>query len=339
MACPDCLQNCDPRITDRCTEVTQDIPLLGIENGDTLFEFETKLVELLETLVDGTGTTLSELTLDCDLITNLLGNQDKTVANLIQVLVQANCELQASVTELQEIIDTTFSFNTSCLTGELSTRDQILQAVILKTCNVDSRVTAIEADYVKASELCDQVSLCLANSASTQYNARMVPGIVYPYIGSLSNFDNTGKGFAAMGFDKIYLVNGLNGTRDWRGRSPIGAIANVPGGTLDSAVDPTLSANAGLNYALHQKVGASSVTLTVQQIPGHTHGVNDPGHTHLYTSADGASGTNGSGVIFKTPNSVTSTSLTGITIASTGGNLPHINIQPSIGSYYITYIP
>jgi len=80
--------------------------------------------------------------------------------------------------------------------------------------------------------------------------------------------------------------------------------------------------------------GNSQITLSVAQLPPHTHGVNDPGHSHLeqianvngYGGADGApagSGQDGGYHFSKT----TGSSKTGITIQSTGGGQP-VNIMP-----------
>ena len=138
-----------------------------------------------------------------------------------------------------------------------------------------------------------------------------------------------------------YLMNGLNGTQDWRGRSPIGAIQNVPGGVLDPAVDPALPQNLGTNYVVGQKVGASSVTLTVPQLPSHSHSVVDPGHKHKLTGKVGGGNTNfaaGNGNYWYN-NPDTELAVTNIAIGNTGGGLAHTNLQPSIACCYIIYIP
>jgi hypothetical protein len=347
MACQDCLENCDPIIGDKCIRYTgDDIPLLGISTNSSLFEVENQLVTTLLTLIDGTGITLSDLTLTCPLITNLLGQLPPTIPNLVQVLINANCSLQAQVTALG--VNPSFSFNTGCLTGTLSTRDQILQAVILQVCATQTAVAAISADYVKASDLPTLVTNIINNNgnpAVPTYSTRMVPSAPIPYIGPLSNFDNTGSGIASLGFANIYLMNGLNGTQDWRGRSPIGAIQNVPGGTLDSAVDPSLSANAGFNYTINQKVGQSTIALSAANNGPHTHTISDPGHSHgILTSP--APGVNIGPTIGNSgnANSGTNTSSiqpasTNITINSSGTGIPIPLVQPSIGTYFIIYLP
>lgn len=361
MNCDTCLQNCDPLITDKCVKYTgPDIPLLGICKGDSLFEVEAILIEKLTALADGSGIALPDITLDCLFVSNLLGSKTKTIENLVQALLTGECNLDARITALASQVNTPFSFNTSCLTGNLSTRDLILQAVINLLCDVNTRLTIVETNYVKQSDLCTQVAACIASSSSTQYKDRMVPYAPIPYIGPLSNFDNTGKGIVSAGFEKVYLMNGLNGTQDWRGRSPIGAIQNVPGATLDSAVNPALPANSAYNYVVNQKYGASTETLTVLQMPAHTHGVNDPKHEH-FTIDKTASGTKGASttqpvswssnrangnqdydlcVVNGTADTgPTNTVATGITIGTSGANQAHNTLHPVIGTYFIIYLP
>lgn len=340
--CADCFRNCDPIISDRCVEYTgPDITCLGICNGDTLYQVEAQIAEKLCAAMDGTGINLSEVDITCSFLTDILGTLDPTLLNLMQMLVTASCTLKELIDEINDQINDTYVFDTACLTGTLTTRDDIIQAVITKLCTDSARIAAIEADYVTNTNLCTLVQACITGGTS-DYNLRMVPYVAYPYFGPLSNFDNTGAGLAAFGFDKVYLMNGLNGTQDGRGRSFIGAINNVPGAALDPAVDPTLPANAGLNYSLNQKVGASRETLDITKIPAHSHGVTDPGHTHTVQSYAGTSSstphivspTNSSG-----GGTSTSPKVTGISIQSTGGSQPHNNLQPSLACYYITYIP
>jgi microcystin-dependent protein len=112
------------------------------------------------------------------------------------------------------------------------------------------------------------------------------------------------------------------------------------GNIFDPYVDPSL--NPGYNIVAHQKVGKNSEILTITQMPNHSHGVNDEGHEHKVQSYAGieavsphiSADTNSSGGGVKT-----SKVPTGISIQSTGNNQPHNNVHPSIGCYYITYIP
>jgi microcystin-dependent protein len=169
----------------------------------------------------------------------------------------------------------------------------------------------------------------------------------------LGKFDSTGAGIGD--WQKIYLCNGSNGTPDLRGRALVGATTGMGGGAFDPSVDPNIIGSGNPNYLLFTPIGANQITLGPTQIPSHTHIATavstvdeHGGHTHSYVTArrDGSATGNAS----NHPDGPletrqTSSSLTGITIATavtnaqTGGGLPHSNIQPSIGSYYIMYIP
>lgn len=74
--------------------------------------------------------------------------------------------------------------------------------------------------------------------------------------------------------------------------------------------------------------GDDQVTLTIDQIPAHSHGVTDPGHTHAYAEVSGSGGI-ASGVGLGQFTAGTSTSTTGISIANAGGGVAHNNVQPT----------
>lgn len=348
MPCIDCFDNCTNGIlTDKCIKYTgPDVPLLGICTGDSLFMIEAIILAKLQTLLDGSSITLSNVTLGCSFLTNLFGTQAKTLENLIQLLLDGECDLKASIDALDAIVFAPFSISAPCLTLPANpTRDQVLQAVGIKLCAIDTSVNAILADYVKDSQLCAKVNACL--SAPTQFNTRMVPYIAYPYHGPLSNFDAGGIGISANGFAKVYICNGQNVgpfvTPDYRGRSPLGANIGIPGGALDSNVDPALPANAGYNITVGVKKGTYTDTLTLPQIPAHTHSVTDPGHTHNYTlgidSSTGSANDNFAKLDSNTQTRTTQSSLTGISIGSAGSNQPHNSTHPSMGCNFIMYVP
>lgn len=358
MTCPTCLDNCDPLVTDKCTKYTgPTIDILGVCNGMSLFEVEAIILAKLQSVTDTTTVSYSTLTTTCSFIVSLLSTrtQPLTLQQFAEMVLDGFCRIDARLTN---VTPTPFSFITTCLTGDVSSRDKILQATINKSCSLDGRITTIEGDFVKQSDLCAQITACLPSippvtPTSTQYNTRMVPGVVYPYIGSISNFDNTGKGLSSAGFDKIYLVNGVNGTTDWRGRSPIGAIRNVPGGTLDNAVDPSISVNTPYNYSLNDKLGKSSVALALSESPSHSHTLNDPGHRHKISGGSAGTGSylstshaDGGNLGYSFANSPTdpnafdsSLATTNITIGSTGGSAAHTNLHPVVACLYIIYIP
>lgn len=347
MTCTDCLKNCgDTLTTDKCVRYTgPDVPILGICEGDSLFQVEQIILDQLVALADGTGILLSDITLDCDFITLLLDGQDKTVANLVQTLISAACQTKEELDALSAQVNASFSVSGACLTLPSNpTRDQVLQAIVTKLCTVSAIVDLIYADYVKASQLCTLVTACIGGGSTQEYT-KMPKYVALPYHGPLSAFDGAGKGIAAFGYDKVYICNGQTvGTftlPDYRGRSPMGSNYGVPGSLpLDSAVDPSLSQNAGYSLTPGTKKGAYTDTLTSSTIPAHTHAITDPGHSHNYTRIDMASHPGGNNVNRPQTQTTaaTTSSTTGITIGSTGGSQPHNNTQPSIGTTFIMYV-
>ena len=93
------------------------------------------------------------------------------------------------------------------------------------------------------------------------------------------------------------------------------------------------TASSGNTYQLGEAGGVESVTLTVQQIPNHTH--------PLLASPDGADrrgATNG--VFGRTPaeayaSEVDTITLSPQSISSVGGSQPHENMQPFLGVNFI----
>ena len=351
MSCKNCFDNCRETISDKCVKYTgPDIELLGICNGDTLSMIESAIIDKLLTALDGTGITLADVTFaNSAWLGTIFGSKNKTLLNLIQLLVDADQTLKNAIDSLTQ---SAASFNTSCLVDLPAnpTRDQILAETISVLCDVKLDVENFEDTYVKIDDLPTLVNNIVNPSSSSveQYYNRAIPYVAMPYHGMLANFDNTGKGHAGAGYSKIYICNGQNGTPDYRGRSPIGAVKNVPGPALDSVVSPTAPANASgdVNYIQNQKAGEAFHKLTVAEVPSHTHPVTDPGHKHSLPN-DTVGGGNSSNSLVDTPGSdeaqsfsvPTGTSQTNISIGSTGGNAYHNTTHPVMVAVFIMYIP
>lgn len=346
MSCTNCFNGCPEINPDTCIKYTgDDISSLGIYKGDPLAKVETIILTKLQSILTGNGIDLSAVSLDCTFLSNTLIG-DKTLISILNVLIGAACSLHESIVAIESEIETPVSYNTSCLTGLPTnpTTADILQALLNKVCTMSSTLDSIAADYVKASQLNTLIANYLTTNTSTQQKTKMVPYVAYEYYGPLSNFNSSGIGLSSVGFEKVYICNGQNGTPDKRGRVAVGAVQGVPGGALDAAVDPLLPQNAGTNYTLSQKFGQSFVTLDASQMPAHTHAVNDTGHSHNISSSEnlglgGAGAVPATGINGSESGGSTLSALTNITIASAGGGLPHDNRQPSIAANYIMYIP
>lgn len=371
MACNNCFNGCTEIVSDKCVRYTGvDIPALGISNGDTLASVEAALATFIQSIITGEGVTLDIDEGDyCELVSGYLpAGEEVTALNLFTALVKSACFLDAKIEAIEgELDDLEGNYTVDCLDGVSSNSGThaILQATINSLCSLEDVVNQLAIDldtnYVKTSELNTLIQAYLdSQQVGTLYKNRMVPYSIVPYFGSLSNFDATGAGTGEWA--EIYLCNGQNGTPDLRGRVLAGAISGVPGGTLNSAVDPNASA-FNPNYALGTTAGSNSVTLTEAQLPTHNHTITDPGHTHHlatnglppnratlsgdnYISSIGNTADNSDYRLqYDTVNTsppdtgIVENVETGISLSTAGGNQPHANNQPAIGTYFIMYIP
>jgi microcystin-dependent protein len=297
------------------------------------------------------------------------------VVDFLTALIKAACDLQEQVDDIvADVVVINSQLTTlngpytigDCVTGVTSTSGThaILQAVMDALC---AFILDVETNYVQIADLDALIQAYLDSIApSNQFNSRMVPYSIIPYYGSSSNFDATGAGFSTLGFDKIYLCNGANGTPDLRGRVIVTAINGMKGGGLSPVVDPLIDPTFNPNYSLGTTSGLNSVQLNISQVPSHTHGatatVTPNPHDHfvfntdILTSASGVSSTNytarglntAANVDYQATGTATlptlgitsSTSLgVGVTNSATGGGGFHDNKQPVFACYYIMYIP
>lgn len=377
--CSNCYNGCTEIVSDRCVRYTGiDVPVLGIKTGDSLSFVEQALITFLTSTLDGTGIKIDlGTTVVCNLVQQYLPTcGDLTIVDISKALIEAACDLQEQVDAIDNTLTIlNADYTIGCLTGVTASSDThaIVQAVITKLCQVQVDLTALalnlSTNYVSVADIDSYIEAYLnSTGSSTLVSNKMVPYSVLPYFGTLANFDGTGAGTG--NWLKIYLCNGNNGTPDLRGRTLVGATTGMFGGTLSSAVNFNIPGSGNPNYTLGSVTGANQITLDVTQIPSHTHvatattSVTDTGHRHKF-SDDNLSPTNalradndiipfstspssalisaagnGSGQIYETSNEETGIAVqVNVSSAVTGGGLAHANIQPSIGSYFIIYIP
>ena len=376
MSCQNCYNGCTDIISDKCTKYTgNNVPELGIENGDSLFSVQQSIFSFLLSVIEGTPIK-PEINQEfiCEKISQYLGEQELTLPNIINAILQTACDLQTQVTNVKSSVDTiNTAYTLNCVSGvtDNTNTHEVLQAVITKLCNVNTALTAlslnVSTNYVKLSELNNLIAAYLSGgSTSIKLYNKMIPYTVVEFYGNLSGkFDSTGAGLGE--WEKIYLCNGNNGTPDKRGRVSVGTTTGMGGGTLDAAVDPSNSGNP--NYSLGTKYGSCMVSLNITQIPSHSHTatntVIDTGHFHYLSTVSGQTskpalspstylasvnneGNDGNYVLGGTLEALPSvgksaTSTTNISVQTSlsniGGGLGHNNVQPSIGCYYIMYIP
>ena len=361
MSCSNCYNGCTEIVSDQCVRYTGvDIPVLGIKNGDSLSYVEQALIEFLTAAIDGTGIIpIIDPTIICDLVKNNLPTcKDVSVNDLFTALIKSACSLQTQIGAINSTLDVlNGDYTIGCLTGVTSSSDThaIVQAIITKLCATDAALGAlaitISTQYVRVDQLDALIQDYLDSVAPTdRYYNRMVPYSVVEYYGELTGFDLNGVGSGQ--WEKIYLCNGLNGTPDKRGRSPIGATQGVGGGAFSPVVDPALG---NPTYALKTPNGVNTVTLSASQLAPHSHTtsttVNDPQHQHAITTYPSTGGTN-VGVVGTTTGGTSGTSpltalsVTGlnqtnviVNVNNSVGGLSHNNIHPVLSCYYIMYIP
>jgi len=361
--CSNCYNGCTEIVSDRCVKYTGiDVPVLGIQTGDSLSFVEQALITFLVSTLDGTGVKIDlGTTVVCELVQKYLPTcKDLSIVDISKALIEAACDLQEQIDAIvAELAILNADYNIGCLAGVTASSDThaIVQATINKVCELEVDLIALALDlttnYVTIADI-DSYIEAYINGETALVNAKMIPYVAVPFFPTpaflTGKFDGTGAGIGT--WTKIYLCNGANpGVPDLRGRVLVGATTGMNGGSMNPAVSP---GGANPNYFLGTTVGANEITLLPTQIPSHTHvatavsTVTDPKHKHDYTvpnaegSASGNADNHPDGPIVTRQ---TSESLTGITVATsvtnavTGGGLAHPNNQPAYGCYYIIYIP
>jgi microcystin-dependent protein len=377
MSCSNCFNGCTEIISDQCVRYTGiDIPALDITTGETLASVESKIVTYITNLATGEGIIPVIDPEDlCALVSGFLPESgDITLNQILSALIQSVCSLKTNVDAINATLTTlNANYVIDCLTGvtESSDTHDILQAAISKLCATDLELTAFISDvttnYVKLIDLNDLIQAYLdsISPANLQKN-KMVPYVAYEYYGSLVGFDVTGAGSGQ--WDRVFLCNGNNGTPDRRGRVAAGTTDGSMGATvpMNPAVDPAIPSSGNPNYGIAGTAGANSVILGPTQIPAHTHTATatstaDP-HSHFIAKTNPNTGDltafspldtefdapdkfayrlkQTSGTADRGPTSASTVIVnTSVALTPTGGGQGHTNVQPTIGAYFIMYIP
>lgn len=342
----------------------EDVPLLGISNGDTMTEVEAAVTSKIVELIAGTGMDLSSLTYDCTFITDELAGEDKNAATVIQALLTGQCTLKSLIDELTEIVNTPVTYDRKCLDTTASTTPEIVQALIDLVCPLVEDVAAI-SDQLTDNDLTETIQNEIGNflynnvSSKGSYgltktgsgkNVELVFALFPPYtpvfsFAPMSYWNSDGTGKSGTAFEGWVICDGQNSVaKDMRGYAPVGA-TNLPGinsPTLDERVSGTLT-NVG------EKAGEVKHQLSTNELPAHTHpsGENGDISTEAVVYNFGVKAGSGAQALCKFPFNgeigvdtlqATGTSSTGTT-GETGLGQPFENRQPSIHGYFIMRLP
>jgi len=282
--CSNCYNGCTEIVSDRCVKYTGiDVPVLGIQTGDSLSFVEQALITFLTSAIDGTGIKpIINDAIICNLVKQYLPTcGDLSLNDMLTAVIKAACDLQEQVDAIVadivvinneiDVIEADYTVRclidgTPSITPSSGTH-AVLQATIDTLCAL---ALDLSTNYVSIANIDTYISNYINNSsAASLVSTKMIPYVAVPYFNpDLSNFDGTGAGIG--NWAKIYLCNGANpGVPDLRGRVLVGATTGMNGGSLNSAVDPAIPGNPP--YTLGTTAGVNQVTLGATQIPSHSH--------------------------------------------------------------------
>ena len=161
--CSNCYNGCTEIVSDRCVKYTGiDVPVLGIQTGDSLSFVEQALITFLTAAMDGTGVKINLAGIDvCELVQKYLPTcGDLSILDISKALIEAACDLQEQVDAIvAELAILNGDYTIGCLTGVTASSDThaIVQAVINKLCQIQVDLTAITLElhtqYVRYDEL------------------------------------------------------------------------------------------------------------------------------------------------------------------------------------------
>lgn len=327
------------------------VPALDICTGDPLTYVEEQILNYIVDQLEQ-----ADLPVDVDLSTcvamqQALAGRDKTVNNLLQILIDNQCTLADLIQQVEDKIPipTPYAFQLKCVApvGANNDPNAIIQGIINELCELADTVADLGSniDEIIDTKIGDFLSGAITSlgnrgiqktgtGSSTAYKflALVPPLCPIPYVGPLSNFDGQGKGVVGTAYEGWYLMNGNFGNMDFRGRTVVASLNGVPGATLSPAVDPSNPLNPGTNYTNGATFGEHFHVLSGNEIPSHSHPLTDPGHVHVYLKPALQSNADKGGIpdYIAATDGNTSAAFTGISIQNFGGGQRHENRQPSI---------
>jgi hypothetical protein len=365
--------NCVDPVSSECVIWQGDnIPSLGITKGQSLSVIQVAVANRVIELADEIDVTTVSL---CGDFISAMSNKDKTIANLLQVMLDNQCELKDVVDSIPTGENNSIVLDYKCLDTVVDpcnpttfNLQSILQILINNFCSLKATVTTLSTSVTTTinNTISESVTSMLQTCQDNRIVSNNLPGdqrrltfrgfippfCPIPYVGQLDNFDGSGKGLDNGPMCGWYLCNGNNGTPDLRGRTLVGAVQGSGGGTLSPDVDPALPQNNGANYVKGDVGGKVRVKLTGNESgsKAHTHNLNDPGHTHVIGNnikKTYFTDNNGGNQIWPlethsvyredTPkNFITQNSTTGITISASPGE-DAVSHHENRMPYYVTY--
>ena len=137
--CSNCYNGCTEITSDKCVKYTGvDVPVLGIQKGDSLSYVAQALITFLSSTLDGTGIIPVIQPSDvCQSVDKNLPNCDPiSLNNWLTALLKSLCALEDTVANIPSA-NPTVAYDVDCPTvSDATITIDLLQAVIYKVCAV-----------------------------------------------------------------------------------------------------------------------------------------------------------------------------------------------------------
>lgn len=339
------------------------VPILGICKGQNLSCLMEIILEQLVAVTDGSGIVLSEITSDCDFISTQLAGKNKSLFNLIQVLINSSCTLKELIDnlslevntpnsyDLKGIIEPTSNSTPGVLQGTINELYILYNTVGNITSGLGNNSIQEAIDVSVGNALINKISSPTGITSTGSGNSAQINivGIVPPYcpipcFAPLANWESNGKGKVGTQYEG-WIIVGTNGTSqfDMRGYTFAGA-TNIPGinfdTSLQSTVNPITNGDPDYGTSIGNRKGQVKHQLSTSELPSFSvTGTTEPhSHTLENTQLSVPAGEsyqsynvltdNGNGIQVS-PETVDFTS------DSVGQGVKHENRQPTIYGYFI----